>query len=161
MYIRNFKLNGKIIFKIVFIILFILIFAMFAIGVYNIFKDREQTTSDNDDMPNKKINIISANNYTSVLKTVHNNLNSYLGTKIKNEKMCDVLRYLASKTFIVYILHMFVYGIMLKIGIIDLLNTKIVFINIFIIPLIISILIILILCFILFVIEKTLKIIKI
>ena len=53
MYIRNFKLNGKIIFKIVFIILFILIFAMFAIGVYNIFKDREQTTSDNDDMPNK------------------------------------------------------------------------------------------------------------
>ena len=83
MYIRNFKLNGKIIFKIVFIILFILIFAMFAIGVYNIFKDREQTTSDNDDMPNKKINIISANNYTSVLKTVHNNLNSYLGTKIK------------------------------------------------------------------------------
>lgn len=83
MYIRNFKLNGKIIFKSVFIILFILIFAMFAIGVYNIFKDREQTTSDNDDMPNKKINIISANNYTSVLKTVHNNLNSYLGTKIK------------------------------------------------------------------------------
>ena len=87
-------------------------------------------------------------------------IGSYLGTKIKNEKICDVLRYLASKTFIVYILHMFVYGMMTKIGIIDLLSTKIAFINIFIIPLIISILIILIVCFILFIIEKTLKIIK-
>ena len=55
---------------------------------------------------------------------------------------------------------MFVYGMMTKIGIIDLLSTKIAFINIFIIPLIISILIILIVCFILFIIEKTLKIIK-
>ena len=83
MYIRNFKLNGKMIFKIVFIILFILIFVMFAVGVYNIFKNREQVTSDIDDISNKKINVISANNYTNALKTVHNNLNSYLGTKIK------------------------------------------------------------------------------
>ena len=83
MYIRNLKLNGKMIFKIAFIILFILIFIMFMIGIYNIFRDREQVTSDNDDISNKKINVISANNYTNILKTVHNNLNSYLGTKIK------------------------------------------------------------------------------
>ena len=83
MYIRNFKLNGKILFRIVFIILFILIFIMFAIGIYNIFKDREHVTSDMDDISKNKVNTISANNYTNVLKTVHNNLNSYIGTKIK------------------------------------------------------------------------------
>lgn len=82
MYIRNFKVNGKMIFKFVFIILFILIFVMFSIGVYNIFKDREHVISDNDDI-SKKVNVISANNYTNVLKEVHNDLNSYLGTKIK------------------------------------------------------------------------------
>ena len=36
MYVRNFKLNGKMIFKIIFVILTILIFIMFAIGVINI-----------------------------------------------------------------------------------------------------------------------------
>lgn len=67
MYIRNFKVNGKMIFKFVFIILFILIFVMFSIGVYNIFKDREHVISDNDDISNKKVNVISANNYTNVV----------------------------------------------------------------------------------------------
>ena len=36
MYVRNFKLNGKMIFKIVFVILTILIFIMFAIGIIHI-----------------------------------------------------------------------------------------------------------------------------
>lgn len=83
MFIRNLKINGKMIFKSVFIILFILIFIMFAIGVYNIFKNNEKVTADNDDMSNNKINVISANNYSSVLKNVHNNLNAYIGIKIK------------------------------------------------------------------------------
>lgn len=83
MYIRNLKINGKMIFKSVFIILFILIFIMFAIGVYNIFRNNEKVTADNDDISSNKINVLSANNYSSVLKNVHNNLNTYIGTKIK------------------------------------------------------------------------------
>lgn len=83
MYIRNLKLNGKMIFKVVFTILFILIFIMIAFGVYNIFKNNEKVTADNDDISNNKINVLSANNYSSVLKNVHNNLNAYVGTKIK------------------------------------------------------------------------------
>ena len=41
MYVRNFKLNGKMIFKIVFVILTILIFIMFGIGVINIINSNE------------------------------------------------------------------------------------------------------------------------
>ena len=41
MYVRNFKLNGKMIFKIIFVILTILIFIMFAIGVINIINSNE------------------------------------------------------------------------------------------------------------------------
>lgn len=83
MYIRNFKVNGKMIFKIVFIILLTLIFVMLAIGIYNIFKDREKVTDANDDISRSKINVISATNYSNVLKNVHNNLDTYIGTKIK------------------------------------------------------------------------------
>ena len=45
MYVRNFKLNGKMIFKIVFVILTILIFIMFGIGVINIINSNERITS--------------------------------------------------------------------------------------------------------------------
>lgn len=83
MFVHNLKLNGKLIFKILFIILFILIFIMIAIGIYNIFRDKEKITDDNDDISRSGVNIISAGNYTNVLKNVHNNLNTYVGKKIK------------------------------------------------------------------------------
>lgn len=83
MYIRNLKLNGRMIFKIVFTILVILIFIMLAIGVYRIFSPKEKIMPDNDELLKKKINVISASNYTSVLQNVHNNLDTYVGTRIK------------------------------------------------------------------------------
>ena len=48
MYVRNFKLNGKMIFKIVFVILTILILIMFAIGVINIINSNERVTSKSE-----------------------------------------------------------------------------------------------------------------
>ena len=83
MYVRNFKLNGKMIFKIVFVILTILIFIMFAIGVINIINSNERITSKSEGVPQSEINTISAANYTNVLKTVHDNMNQYIGKKIK------------------------------------------------------------------------------
>lgn len=83
MYVRNFKLNGKMIFKIVFVILTILIFIMFAIGVINIINSNERITSKSEEIPKSEINTISASNYTNVLKTVHDNMNQYIGKKIK------------------------------------------------------------------------------
>ena len=83
MYICNLKLNGNIMFKVIFIILIILVFIMFSIGVYNIFRNREKVTADNDDISINKVNVIPANNYTNVLKNVHDNLDTYVGKKIK------------------------------------------------------------------------------
>ncbi len=83
MYIRNFKLNGKMIFKIIFVILIILIFIMFAIGIFNIFNSNEKVTSKSDGMPPNQVNIITATNYTNVLKTVHENMTPYIGKKIR------------------------------------------------------------------------------
>lgn len=83
MFVHNLKLNGKLVFKIVFIILFIIIFIMCAVGIYRIFGNREKVTSDIDDVSKNKINVISASNYTSILKAVHNDLNTYVGMKIK------------------------------------------------------------------------------
>ena len=83
MYVRNFKLNGKMIFKIVFVILTILILIMFAIGVINIINSNERVTSKSEGVPQSEINTISASNYTNVLKTVHDNMDQYIGKKIK------------------------------------------------------------------------------
>ena len=83
MYVRNFRLNGKMIFKIVFAILTILIFIMFAIGVINIINSNERVTSKSEGIPQSEINTISASNYTNVLKTVHENMTPYIGKKIK------------------------------------------------------------------------------
>lgn len=83
MFVHNLKINGKLIFKIVFTILFIIIFIMCTIGIYRIFSNGEKITSDRDDISNNKINVISAGNYTNVLKTVHDDLNTYIGMKIK------------------------------------------------------------------------------
>lgn len=83
MFIRNFKLNGKLIFKVLFIILLILIFIMLAIGIYRMFNNNQTVTQDCSFASKNKINVISASNYTNVLKTVHNDLNTYVGMKIK------------------------------------------------------------------------------
>lgn len=83
MYVRNFKLNGKMIFKIVFVILAILIFIMFAMGVINIINSNERITSKSEGVPQSEINTISAANYTNVLKTVHDNMTPYIGKKIR------------------------------------------------------------------------------
>ena len=83
MFIRNFKLNGKLLFKIIFIILCILVLAMFFSGLYKIVKNGEEVTCGIDDISKTKTNVISTSNYTNVLKTVHSNIDTYVGMKIK------------------------------------------------------------------------------
>ena len=58
MYVRNFKLNGKMIFKIVFVILTILIFIMFAIGVINIINSNEDYKYNRDELEENDISKI-------------------------------------------------------------------------------------------------------
>lgn len=83
MFVKNVKLNGKFIFKIVFVILLILILIMLAVGIYKMLNTKEASTPDCSNIAKNRINTISSGNYTNVLKTVHSNINTYVGTKIK------------------------------------------------------------------------------
>ena len=80
MFVCNMKLNSKVIFRIIFSILGILILIMLGIGCVRVFKNKNANAEENKQ---EKVTAISANNFTNVLKTVHGNLDSYVGTKIK------------------------------------------------------------------------------
>ena len=79
MFIYNLKFNGKFFTKILFIIIGLIVTAYFLISAWkiysNCFKVKDVQTQEN------VINI-TADNYTNVLKTVHENLESYIGKKI-------------------------------------------------------------------------------
>lgn len=80
MFVCNMKLNSKVIFRIIFSVLGILILIMLGIGCVRVFKNKNANAEGNKQ---EKVTAISANNFTNVLKTVHGNLDSYVGTKIK------------------------------------------------------------------------------
>ena len=83
MFVQNFKINGRLVFKVTFVILLLIVLIMCAAGVYKVFNTGENCCSDYDNYVKNNINVISTNNYTNVLKTVHNDLNSYVGMRIK------------------------------------------------------------------------------
>lgn len=83
MFVKNFKLNSKMIFKIIFVILFILIFIMCIFGVAKMLRSKEQTTNPPNNVSKGNINVLTTRNYTNVLKTVHSDLDTYVGKKIQ------------------------------------------------------------------------------
>lgn len=83
MFVKNFKLNSKMIFKIIFVILFILIFIMCIFGVAKMLRSKEQTTNPSSNVSKGNINVLTTRNYTNVLKTVHSDLDTYVGKKIQ------------------------------------------------------------------------------
>lgn len=81
MFIFNVKVNGNKIFKIFFTIVTILLIFILVFVTYKIFSGASSSTSSC--VPNKDIYEISTKNYTNVLKTVHDNIDEYIGMKIK------------------------------------------------------------------------------
>ena len=68
------NINLKKIFKCFFIIAAILIICIFLISIYKIFNKAHNGTTDTIE--------ITSNNYTNVLKAVHDDLDSYIGKTI-------------------------------------------------------------------------------
>ena len=81
MFIYNVSLSKTKIVKILFAIIALVLICFFGFTSYRIFK--EGTARNNACQPSSDIINIEPSNYTNVLKTVHDNLNSYLGKKIK------------------------------------------------------------------------------
>ena len=79
MIIYNFKVNGSKIFKIFAIIISIIVISIFIFTIHKIFGTAKQ--EGEYDSPNNLSNI-SDDNYTNILKTVHENLDDYVGKKI-------------------------------------------------------------------------------
>jgi len=80
MFIYNFKLNTKNIVKFSFILITIIITIFFLISTYKIVSESFKVK---DQMETPDIADIKPNNYTNVLKSVYENLNTYTGQKIR------------------------------------------------------------------------------
>lgn len=82
MFIYNIKINGSRCFKIFFTVVTIIILFLFIFGIYKIFNNANNNFRVLDKQKSKIINIDS-DNYTNVLKTVHEDIDSYVGKEIK------------------------------------------------------------------------------
>ena len=83
MFIYNFKVNGSKIFKYFFtgiVLLIIIILIFVSIKLFTGAKNDKKISSC---MPQNDISVISAKNYTNVLKAVHENIDDYVGLKIQ------------------------------------------------------------------------------
>lgn len=80
MFVYNLKVDSGKIIKVVFIIAIIIAIIFFVISTYKIFKKGNEMNV-NDNIINDIYNI-TANNYTNILKAVHDNLDNYVGQKI-------------------------------------------------------------------------------
>lgn len=81
MFVYNMKFGSKKIIALIIGILVIFILFFIGTGIYKNIKNSKTKVSD--DTSSEKINYVSSSNYTSILKEVHNNLNSYVGQKIR------------------------------------------------------------------------------
>ena len=80
MFICNLKVNGKLIFKTFFIIVFIILIFIISCVIFKIFNGASDSKSSC--LPQNDIHKISSNNYSNVLKAVHENIDNYVGMKI-------------------------------------------------------------------------------
>jgi len=81
MFVCNLKINKNTIFKAFVCIIFIIVTLILIFTVYRLFNSNDFNIV-NDDIKYEDINVLTANNYTNVLKTVHDNLDEYIGQKI-------------------------------------------------------------------------------
>lgn len=82
MFIYNFKVNGSKLFKALFTIMIILLILIVGMVVFKIFNGAANSEAISSCMPQGNINKIGAKNYTNILKTVHDNIDNYVGMKI-------------------------------------------------------------------------------
>ena len=82
MFVCNIKVNGSRLFKLFFIIMLILLIIIIGIVIFKIFNGAANSENTSSCLPQNKVNKISANNYSNILKAVHENIDNYVGVKI-------------------------------------------------------------------------------
>ncbi len=82
MFICNFSLNKSKLLKIIIWFLAVIVILSIIFGIYTLANSSKENFV-NDDIKASDITEISANNYTNILKTCHENINTYVGKKIR------------------------------------------------------------------------------
>lgn len=83
MFICNVKVNGKLWFKIIMIVMALVVLAIFTLSIYKLYLAQNEEIRINDELRHSNVTEILPNDYTNILKAVHENLDSYLGKQIK------------------------------------------------------------------------------
>lgn len=81
MFIYNFKINGSKVFKSFLFIVIILIIIITGIVTFKLFAGASEN-NDSTCMSNSKVAKLTASNYTNILKTVHEDIDKYIGQQI-------------------------------------------------------------------------------
>lgn len=79
MFVYNIKINGKAMVKIIFIIIAIVITIYFVVSAYKIYNNSFKVK---DEIQENSIMHLTSENYTNVLKAVHDDVDSYIGKQI-------------------------------------------------------------------------------
>lgn len=85
MFIFNFKLNKTKIFKGVLSVMTIICISLICIGIYKIYNKNKNSNYEimgGSCLPSNDIAYLTDENYTNILKEVHENLDTYIGQKI-------------------------------------------------------------------------------
>lgn len=82
MFIYNIKVNGSKLFKIFFTAVVFILICILGIVMYRVFSGANNSSSSSC-LPPNGISQISAKNYTNILKTVHENIDNYVGKKFE------------------------------------------------------------------------------
>ena len=79
MFIYNLKLSGTKLYKIIFAIIILLVLLLCIVVAHKLYKASFRV---NDEIKNNDILQINNDNYASILKSVHENIDDYVGKKI-------------------------------------------------------------------------------
>lgn len=82
MFIYNIKINGSKTFKNFFIGIVILVIIIVGIVCFRVFQGASNSTNASSCLPQNKITKLTTANYTNILKTVHENIDDYVGIQI-------------------------------------------------------------------------------
>ena len=82
MFVYNVKINGSKTFKYFFIAIVILVVIIVGIVSFKVFHGANNAKENSSCLPQNKVTTLSTTNYTNILKTVHENIDDYVGVKI-------------------------------------------------------------------------------
>ena len=82
MFVFNVKVNGSKLFKTFLICSILLLLIIVCIVIFRVLNGAKNNPNNSTCLPQNKVNTISSQNYTNVLKAVHDNINDYVVVQI-------------------------------------------------------------------------------